>query len=102
MYWSRIRPSRYSAAVSICPDARREHSAIPPEARLLHPAAPRGERPEIGRITGFNLVDTHQMRRRLEDRLPQCGERIVGQLLAQYVRQRANDRPVLTRLSRRK
>ena len=37
MYWSRIRPSghAHSAAVSICPEARREHSAITADARAI-------------------------------------------------------------------
>ena len=38
----------------------------------------------------------------LEQAAPQFRQRVVGQPAAQHVRERAQDRPVLTRLSRRK
>ena len=42
------------------------------------------------------------MRMRGKHRLPQRAERIVGQLVAEHVGQRAQDRPVLARVARRK
>ncbi len=41
------------------------------------------------------------MRMRLEQRLAQSAERIVGQLVAEHVRERAQDRPVLARIAGR-
>ena len=43
----------------------------------------------------------HHVRMRLVKRLPQRRERVVGKLLAQHVRQRAQDRPILARVARR-
>ena len=42
-----------------------------------------------------------QMRIGVEQRLAQCGERVVGQLLAQHVGQRPQNGPVLARVARR-
>ena len=48
-----------------------------------------------------DLVDAHEMRMRGEQRLAQLRQRVVRQLVAEHVGQRAQDRPVLARVAGR-
>ena len=109
---------RYSAAVMVArPCAIAEHSAITAEAaryrigeiiivhdraerRLVRGAAKRRELLQRGGVSRRDLTDPQQMRVRLEQRLAQRRERVIGQPVSQDVRQRPQDRPIFARVAR--
>ena len=72
------------------------------EGSPFESAAARGQRSDIRPLGGHDLIEALQVGMRLEQRLTQLCKRVVRKLVADYVRQRAQDRPVLARVARGK
>src|SRR6476661_4085453 len=71
------------------------------ERGLVELAALTRQRIDVAGLARLDLVHPHQMRHGLEQGLAQRLQGIIGQLLAEHIRQRTEDRPVLARLAGR-